>query len=85
MSATDRVHALDALRAFALLLGIVLHSALPYVMPPGVWAVGTTQMTLSPVRAIHVGGGVAQQSPVAAPARDRRAIVVTCLSNPGRP
>ena len=30
MSATDRVHGLDALRAFALLLGIVLHSALPY-------------------------------------------------------
>ena len=34
MSATDRVHGLDALRAFALLLGIVPHSALPYVLPP---------------------------------------------------
>lgn len=46
MSTTERVHGLDALRAFALLLGIVLHSALPYVLPPGAWAVGTTNMTL---------------------------------------
>jgi hypothetical protein len=34
-----RIHALDALRAFALLLGVVLHSALNYVLPPGTWAV----------------------------------------------
>jgi glucans biosynthesis protein C len=46
MTATERVHGLDALRAFALLLGIVLHSALPYILPPGAWAVGTTQPTL---------------------------------------
>jgi hypothetical protein len=32
---------LDALRAVALLLGVVLHSALQYVLPPGIWAVGT--------------------------------------------
>jgi len=43
VSTTERVHGLDALRAFALLLGIVLHSALPYVLPPGAWAVGTTE------------------------------------------
>jgi peptidoglycan/LPS O-acetylase OafA/YrhL len=46
MISTDRVHGLDALRAFALLLGIVLHSALPYILPPGAWAVGTTQPNL---------------------------------------
>lgn len=46
MTVTERVHGLDALRAFALLLGIVLHSALPYLLPPGAWAVGTTQPTL---------------------------------------
>ena len=38
-----RHHSLDALRAFALLLGVVFHSALSYVLPPGAWAVGTTQ------------------------------------------
>jgi glucan biosynthesis protein C len=31
MHSTDRLHALDALRAFALLLGIALHAANPYV------------------------------------------------------
>lgn len=38
-----RLHALDALRAAALLLGLVLHSILPNVQPPDRWAVGTTQ------------------------------------------
>lgn len=38
---SDRHHALDALRSFALLLGVVFHSALAYMMPPGDWAVGT--------------------------------------------
>ena len=38
-----RIHGLDALRGVALLLGVVYHSALPWVIPPGVWAVGTTQ------------------------------------------
>jgi len=42
-SSNDRYHSLDALRAFALLLGVVFHSALSYVVPPGLWAVGTTQ------------------------------------------
>src|SRR5689334_763820 len=37
----ERYHGLDALRAFALLLGVVLHSTLCYVVPPGPWAVGT--------------------------------------------
>src|SRR5271157_5003450 len=40
-----RWHALDALRAFALLLGVVYHAALVYVLPPGMWAVGTTKAT----------------------------------------
>jgi RNA polymerase sigma factor (sigma-70 family) len=39
---TERLHGLDALRAVALLLGLVLHSAMPYVLPPGFWAVGTS-------------------------------------------
>jgi glucans biosynthesis protein C len=46
MTTSERVHGLDALRAFALLLGIVLHSTMPYVLPPGLWAVGTTQPTM---------------------------------------
>ncbi len=43
-----RLHALDALRAVALLLGLVLHSLVPYVLPPGLWAVGTN----TPVRVL---------------------------------
>lgn len=39
----SRIHSLDALRAFALLLGVVFHSGLVYVLPPGIWAIGTTQ------------------------------------------
>jgi peptidoglycan/LPS O-acetylase OafA/YrhL len=31
MHSTDRLHALDAVRAFALLLGIALHAALPFI------------------------------------------------------
>jgi glucan biosynthesis protein C len=42
----ERLHGLDALRAVALLLGVLLHSIMPYVLPPGLWAVGTTQLTL---------------------------------------
>ena len=38
----SRIHSLDALRAFALLLGVVFHSALSFVLlPDGSWAVGT--------------------------------------------
>jgi glucans biosynthesis protein C len=43
MTPPERVHGLDALRAFALLLGVALHSALPNVVPPGAWAVGTAR------------------------------------------
>ncbi len=38
----ERLHGLDLLRAGALLLGVVLHAAMPYVLPPGLWAIGTT-------------------------------------------
>lgn len=37
---SDRLYALDAVRAFALLSGVVLHAALAYVMQPGDWGVG---------------------------------------------
>jgi peptidoglycan/LPS O-acetylase OafA/YrhL len=33
VTATDRLHSLDALRAFALLLGICFHGAAGYVRP----------------------------------------------------
>jgi glucans biosynthesis protein C len=42
-NAVERFHSLDALRAFALLLGVVLHSGLSFVVAPGVWAVGTSE------------------------------------------
>lgn len=38
---TGRLHALDALRAAALLLGVFFHAALSYIMLPGEWGVGT--------------------------------------------
>ncbi len=36
----ERLHALDAVRSFALLLGVAFHAMLPFIpgMPPGVWA-----------------------------------------------
>jgi ABC-type multidrug transport system ATPase subunit/peptidoglycan/LPS O-acetylase OafA/YrhL len=39
-SAQDRVHALDAVRGFALLLGVAFHAALSFMpgWPPGIWA-----------------------------------------------
>ena len=40
---SERFHSLDALRAFALLLGVCLHSAVSFVLPPGLWAVGTAE------------------------------------------
>jgi peptidoglycan/LPS O-acetylase OafA/YrhL len=43
MRTTGRIYALDALRGHALLLGVVYHSLMPYVIPPGGWAVGTRQ------------------------------------------
>jgi len=42
----ERIHALDALRASALLLGVVFHSTLAYVMLPGDWGVGTVEPSL---------------------------------------
>lgn len=51
-STQDRLHALDAVRAFALLLGIAFHAALPFIpgMPPGVWAM----VDVSPSRTLDV-------------------------------
>jgi peptidoglycan/LPS O-acetylase OafA/YrhL len=55
MHATDRLHGLDAVRAFALLLGIALHAAMPYVAGlPGI-VVETPSDTLAGVwYAIHM-------------------------------
>jgi len=41
MSQTDRFHALDAVRAFALLLGVVFHASLSFTpgIPVGLWAI----------------------------------------------
>jgi ABC-type multidrug transport system ATPase subunit/peptidoglycan/LPS O-acetylase OafA/YrhL len=41
MSGTDRLHSLDAIRAFALLLGVVFHAGFSFLpgMIPGVWAI----------------------------------------------
>lgn len=41
----ERLHALDALRAFAMVLGVWLHAALPYVagIPPFFWAASDTR------------------------------------------
>ena len=44
----ERFHSLDALRAFALLLGVALHSAMSFMLPPGFWAVGTTDPATVP-------------------------------------
>ena len=46
LPASERVHALDALRASALLLGVVFHATLAYVMLPGDWGVGTVEPSL---------------------------------------
>lgn len=40
---TGRIHGLDALRAFALCLGVVFHANLAYLFPPGKWAVGVAE------------------------------------------
>lgn len=37
-----RVHGLDALRAFALLLGVSFHASMSFLLPPGLWAAGST-------------------------------------------
>ena len=40
MSTQDRLHALDAVRAFALLLGIAFHASMSFIpgMPPAAWS-----------------------------------------------
>jgi ABC-type multidrug transport system ATPase subunit/peptidoglycan/LPS O-acetylase OafA/YrhL len=40
MSTTDRLHGLDAVRAFALLLGVIFHAGFSFIpgMIPGIWA-----------------------------------------------
>ena len=44
MSTDDRLHALDAVRAFALLLGVVFHAGFSFIpgMIPGIWAIADT-------------------------------------------
>jgi peptidoglycan/LPS O-acetylase OafA/YrhL len=44
MSTNDRLHALDAVRAFALLLGVVFHAGFSFIpgMIPGIWAINDT-------------------------------------------
>ena len=44
MSKPDRLHALDAVRAFALLLGVVFHAGFSFIpgMIPGLWAIVDT-------------------------------------------
>ena len=41
MSSHDRLHALDAVRAFALLLGVIFHAGFSFIpgMIPGLWAI----------------------------------------------
>ena len=41
MSNTDRLHALDAVRAGALLLGVMFHGGFSFIpgMPPGLWCI----------------------------------------------
>ena len=52
MHAPDRLHALDAVRGFALLLGVVFHAGFSFLpgMIPGIWAIVDT----SPSTAISV-------------------------------
>lgn len=46
---TDRLHALDAVRAGALLLGIVFHAAMPFLPGPQVW------VTRDPSESVFLG------------------------------
>jgi ABC-type multidrug transport system ATPase subunit/peptidoglycan/LPS O-acetylase OafA/YrhL len=52
MSTPDRLHALDAVRAFALLLGVAFHAGFSFLpgLPPGIWAINDS----SPSTAIAV-------------------------------
>lgn len=51
--ASDRLHGLDGVRAFALLLGVVLHSTLAYVMQPGQWGIGAARPDLALWAFVH--------------------------------
>ena len=49
MSSTDRLHALDAVRAFALMLGVVFHAGFSFLpgMVAGIWAIADTSPSTS--------------------------------------
>ncbi|MBK8476132.1 MAG: acyltransferase family protein [Opitutaceae bacterium] len=47
-SAPERLHSLDAFRAFALLLGVCLHAAMAFIVPSTEWAVGAPQTATVP-------------------------------------
>lgn len=47
-AAAERLHGLDALRAAALLSGLLMHSLQSWVVPGGVWAVGVAQPVAVP-------------------------------------
>lgn len=49
----QRFHSLDALRAFALLLGVALHAAMSFVVPPGHWVVGTAKADTVPALFVY--------------------------------
>jgi peptidoglycan/LPS O-acetylase OafA/YrhL len=45
--ASERLHALDAVRGFALLLGIVLHTTMSFVPVPRIWFIQDTHQNLA--------------------------------------
>jgi ABC-type multidrug transport system ATPase subunit/peptidoglycan/LPS O-acetylase OafA/YrhL len=49
MSTHDRLHALDAVRAFALLLGVAFHAGFSFLpgLPPGIWAINDSSPSTS--------------------------------------
>ena len=49
MTTTDRLHSLDAVRAFALLLGVVFHAGFSFIpgMIPGIWAIVDTSPSVA--------------------------------------
>ena len=49
MSTDDRLHALDAVRAFALLLGVLFHAGFSFIpgMIPGIWAINDSSPSVT--------------------------------------
>ena len=49
MASDDRLHALDAVRAFALLLGVVFHAGFSFIpgLIPGIWAITDTSPSVA--------------------------------------